>query len=410
MRTRILFVAVFVLCLLFVSGSCNVQAAAGMVVVPDYFSTIQQAIDHASDGDTVFVKSGVYYEAVVIEKSVLLVGEDAATTLIDCSNESVSHVVKVSANNVTITGFTIQKSSGAKYSNRAGVYVEACSGANITNNSITENYGNGVHLSNVSNSIICKNNITNNFVCGVKIEKSSNITIQENVIENNFEGINVDQANTITIQENTVKQSGNNGIAVNYSADDTVSGNTVLDSVNFGLEIYSSSGILASNNVVSNSTKGIRLANSEKIEVCQNNITNNQHGIDLSGASNNIVSENLIANNDVGLILTSINPINNTVWSNDFVENNQQVLDEASESQTVWNNETAGNYWSNYNCTDANADGIGDTAYVIDENNQDNYPLMEPAIIPEFPSWLVLPIFVLVSAFVLVLRASKNEK
>jgi len=54
---------------------------------------------------------------------------------------------------------------------------------------------------------------------------------------------------------------------------------------------------------------------------------------------------------------------------------------------------SGGNYWSDYNGTDANHDGIGDTPYVIDTKNADNYPLMTPYIIPEFPAFLILPLF-----------------
>jgi len=45
---------------------------------------------------------------------------------------------------------------------------------------------------------------------------------------------------------------------------------------------------------------------------------------------------------------------------------------------TTWDNGCEGNYWSIYNETDLNRDGIGDTPYIIDGNNQDNYPLMNP--------------------------------
>jgi hypothetical protein len=41
----------------------------------------------------------------------------------------------------------------------------------------------------------------------------------------------------------------------------------------------------------------------------------------------------------------------------------------------TWSNGDAGNYWSSYNGTDTNHDGVGDTAFVLDENNTDSHPL-----------------------------------
>jgi nitrous oxidase accessory protein NosD len=55
---------------------------------------------------------------------------------------------------------------------------------------------------------------------------------------------------------------------------------------------------------------------------------------------------------------------------------------------------SGGNYWSDYNGTDANHDGIGDTSHVLDANNTDHYPLMIPYIIPEFPSFLFPVLFI----------------
>jgi hypothetical protein len=42
----------------------------------------------------------------------------------------------------------------------------------------------------------------------------------------------------------------------------------------------------------------------------------------------------------------------------------------------IWDLNGEGNYWTDYNGTDANADGIGDTQYKIDFRNRDNDPLM----------------------------------
>ena len=75
----------------------------------------------------------------------------------------------------------------------------------------------------------------------------------------------------------------------------------------------------------------------------------------------------------VGIYLSCSN--NTIFYHNNFVNNTNQV--EIIESyNSAWDN--SGNYWSNYNGTDLNRDGIGDTPYDIDANNRDGYPLMNP--------------------------------
>jgi len=69
-----------------------------------------------------------------------------------------------------------------------------------------------------------------------------------------------------------------------------------------------------------------------------------------------------------------------------------------------------GNYWSTYNGTDDNGDGIGDTPYHIYENYTDHYPLMEPAdiaVIPEFP--LFAPMFLTFVALAVTLSVYKRK-
>jgi len=75
----------------------------------------------------------------------------------------------------------------------------------------------------------------------------------------------------------------------------------------------------------------------------------------------------------------------------------------------LWDNGHKGNYWSDYNGTDANHDGTGDTPYIIDTNNTDNYPLMTSYIILEFPSFLILPLFFIATLLAVTICRRKTE-
>ena len=103
-----------------VAMPANVSAAT--ITVPDDYSTIQQAINAAIAGDTVYVRSGTYYEHVSIGKSLTLQGEDRETTIIDGGGSG--KVVYVSStNNVTISGFTIRNSGSSTASQDAGIVL-----------------------------------------------------------------------------------------------------------------------------------------------------------------------------------------------------------------------------------------------------------------------------------------------
>ena len=61
------------------------------------------------------------------------------------------------------------------------------------------------------------------------------------------------------------------------------------------------------------------------------------------------------------------------------------------------------NFWADYNGTDSDGDGVGDSPYFYHDILQDNHPLMEPvSVIPEFPSLLILPLFMMVTILLIV--------
>lgn len=79
--------------------------SAAPINVPGDYPTIQQAIDAAISGNTIIVAAGTYYENIVIHESIILVGEDKETTIIDGSGTG--DVVTITADDVTIRGFTM---------------------------------------------------------------------------------------------------------------------------------------------------------------------------------------------------------------------------------------------------------------------------------------------------------------
>jgi nitrous oxidase accessory protein NosD len=118
-------------------------------------------------------------------------------------------------------------------------------------------------------------------------------------------------------------------------------------------------------------------------------------GVLLSGSANN-VTKNYISDNRQGLFFgfeqiddnVGVIPSDISIADNSFIKNEVQLsgcickIYNFSEAKHAWDNGEIGNYWSNYNGTDSNHDGIGDSPYVIDPLNMDNYPLIQSPASP----------------------------
>jgi pectin methylesterase-like acyl-CoA thioesterase len=73
---------------------------------PGNYTKIQDAINDSSDGDTIFVYSGLYTETIVIPTAIRLIGESKNTTRITAKNLLYEALISLSSSNVTISGFT----------------------------------------------------------------------------------------------------------------------------------------------------------------------------------------------------------------------------------------------------------------------------------------------------------------
>ncbi|HEX69427.1 MAG TPA: hypothetical protein ENG10_03945 [Candidatus Bathyarchaeota archaeon] len=130
-------------------------------------------------------------------------------------------------------------------------------------------------------------------------------------------------------------------------------------------------------------SKGIDLSGRTNVTVQNTQIKHFYYGISLYSSSNNSIIGNNIANNEYGIALGYSS---NSIYHNNFIGNAEQVYLEGSYGN-VWDDgyPSGGNYWSDYEGTDlfsgsyqnvTDGDGIGDTSYIIDEDNVDRYPLL----------------------------------
>lgn len=172
------------------------------------------------------------------------------------------------------------------------------------------------------------------------------------------------------------------------------------DQVSPGMQISSSIGVDLAGDAMGLTIKNLNIMNfsigtyiwTKNNTFVGNSVSECVVGVLLSG-SNNSVTRNYVTKNEIGLFFGTTEsgsvPLNLTVSYNSFNNNVRQLGGclcqqqyNASEPIHTWDDDKEGNYWSDYNGTDQNGDGIGDTAYVFDPQNEDRYPLMTSVASP----------------------------
>jgi nitrous oxidase accessory protein len=374
-------------------------AKAGTITVPDDYLTIQEAVNAANDGDTIFVRNGTYVENVVVNKTVSLIGEDRDNTIVD--GNSIGNVVSIIANNVSVTGFTVQNCATAYMS--GGIHTSSLGNNishNVVKNSLAIPDACGIWLDNSSHNTVYDNIVFSNGLAGIYLEDSNNNTISYNdVFSNPYEGIFLVSSDNNVLTSNEVSLNMDTGIYLMASENNTISSNYAIENGNGIFLEGSNHNMVCNNNASLRNTQspaaglGITLRHASDNIVSGNIALNNTLGMNVCfGSYGNIITDNTFSSNNYGIEL-AVDVVNNTVCGNTVSKNNygisfvdgggcmffhnnfiENIRNTHVTSLCIWDNGCEGNFWSNYNGTDLDDDGIGDT-YVPWEG-VDNYPLM----------------------------------
>jgi len=354
------------------------------IEVPTDYSTIQEAINNANVGDTVFVRNGTYLEHVVVSKSLSLIGENKSTTIID-GNLSET-VMNITADNANVTGFTIQRSGNfSAFDNYdCGICLFFSNGSEIRDTIVKDNCV-GIWAFSSENSFLENNTAIGNDY-GILLVYSTNIRLRGNkMVGNRYNFVmglsdvflhfiqDIDTSNTV------------NDRPIYYLANQR---NTQVPQDGGCVIVVNSTDVQVRTQNISKNGCGVLLAYTRNSTVQNVTVTNNNCGIWLHNSSNNTVDDNSIVNNTLGIALYCSD--NNSISHNAFVKNAKQTYN--YDSANVWDKvyPYGGNFWSDYNGSDSCGgssqndpsyfDFIGDSPYVIDMNNTDHYPLMLPLI------------------------------
>jgi nitrous oxidase accessory protein NosD len=305
--------------------------ASSMIIVPDDYATIPDAVGNASAGDTVYVRAGTYVCYLTIDKPLTLRGEsNTNTTIVIRENTGGGMGIWITANAVTISGFHFVP--GAVFPSLLWmVFIDG------------------------GNSLIYNDSVIGNVFDG---------------LGPNQEAIQVDSQGAMIIGNSIVAPASGAGIVLDYADYCIVARNNVTGGW-VGIDVIGKYHIIAFNNLVNQSdSQGLQ-----------------EGGITLDNAcSNNVVVGNTLVGNAYGVSWWHISQYD-SVYHNNFINNVNQAYSELSSQ--VWDNgyPSGGNYWNDYSGSDVfsgpyqnvtGSDGIGDTPEILNSGAADRYPLVNP--------------------------------
>jgi nitrous oxidase accessory protein len=351
-------------------GPVSSYAEAGTLRVgPGAYSTISDALKAASPGDEIRVASGKYHENLVIEQSVVLIGEGKAHIV----GLGEGDVVRVMGDDVEMRGFSVSGSGGDMLVSDAGIKIFGTRARILDNNVYDTLFG--VYLRGCTEALVENNWIRGRVEvdvgrrgAGVHFFDAHHNIVRENDIALVRDGVYFDHSDFNTVEDNEFAHL-RYGVHYMYCKDNRFYRNVFRDSVGGVAIMYTERVVFQDNQILNNregyNAFGLLFKDAIDSVAERNVIVNSVNGIFLDSSHRNIIRNNLVAYNDVGVMLYA-SSLENAFSGNDFV-GNLATLHTVGRADADWTPDGMGNYYSDYRGYDIDGNGIGDTPHRLQD-------------------------------------------
>jgi len=331
-----------------INSNINNQSAANKLNVGgngsgSYFS-IQDAIDNAKPGDTVFVYNGIYHENIIIDKSIKLHGESKHHTIIDGMRKN--DTITINTEDATIYNFTITNSSQNDKTKwwKSGIRITRPNNT-ITDNIIKDNLL-GIFGKQVSNITICNNIFYNDSVTFYPYEGEEDRPTLENkyFVHNIYNNTINGKTLLYHLNQDNFEIPSTFGQIIAVNCTRMKIQNVTISNADFMILMVSCSNCTIENSYIHTNDGTLTLLNSNNNNIRYNYIINNFHGILLDyNSCNNMIYKNNVSNNLFCGIICEFYSDNNLIQFNSFQNNKRNGYIIKS-----FHNKWQENYWDNW--------------------------------------------------------------
>jgi len=342
--------------------SCNALDARSWTYAPGGGATLRALIERAVPGDTIVVNGLVSEGQVHIDRPlVLLGGRDA---VIDGGGEG--HVLAITADDVTIRGFTIRGTRFSGMDDLAGIFVNECRRTVVADNFLDQCFF-AIYLSGSKGALVEGNTVlgkpedVDGMANGIHLWKCSDATIRNNRVEHHRDGIYFEFVTDSRIHHNTTKNNLRYGLHFMFSHRDVYEDNHFEDN-GAGVAVMFSHHIeMHRNRFIANrgaSAYGLLLKEINDGLITGNTFTDNTTGIMVDGCNRIKVQDNVFRLNGWALRLFA-SAFECEFRGNTFAGNTFDVTTNGSLADNIME----GNYWDRYTGYDLDRDGHGDVPH-----------------------------------------------